>query len=70
MHLEYLNYALKCFCLFAYYISPKYSSEFVINKIFMENQTIQTSEFLSKWGLHNTNVYRNPSVPLIYELSM
>ncbi|CAK69881.1 unnamed protein product (macronuclear) [Paramecium tetraurelia] len=36
----------------------------------MENQTIQVQEFLTKWGLRNATVYRNPSVPLIYELSM
>ncbi|CAD8069470.1 unnamed protein product [Paramecium primaurelia] len=36
----------------------------------MQKQNIKTHELLQKWGLHNTNVFRNPSVPLIYQLSM
>ena len=36
----------------------------------MENSSSLVQELISKWGLSNTTVYRNPSAPLIYELAM
>ncbi|CAD8083821.1 unnamed protein product [Paramecium sonneborni] len=51
-------------------ILSKERSSSQIKSQLMQNKSLKTIELGERWGLENRVVFRNPSVPLIYQMSM